>query len=76
MDPSHLSVSGVYFEAEHVYVVRIGDKTPHVHFHFVPRFPGTPRDVWQATLWQWPDGRKASADDMVAITRKFVEFSR
>src|ERR1700722_4518007 len=39
--------------AEHVYIVRIGDKTPHLHFHFVPRFPGTPKEVWGPLLWQW-----------------------
>ena len=60
--------------AEHVYAVRIGDKTPHLHFHFVPRFPGTPKEVWSPTLWQWPGGRKATADDMIAITKKFVAF--
>src|SRR5580698_2616268 len=37
--------------AEHVYIVRIGDKTPHLHFHLVPRFAGTPKEVWGPQLW-------------------------
>jgi diadenosine tetraphosphate (Ap4A) HIT family hydrolase len=28
--------------AEHVYVLRIGDRDPHIHFHLLPKFPGEP----------------------------------
>jgi histidine triad (HIT) family protein len=55
--------------AEHVYVVRIGDVTPHLHFHFIPRFAGTPREAWGPLLNRWPGGRKASPEDMIEITK-------
>ena len=64
---SHLLESKL--KAEHVYIVRIGDKTPHLHFHFVPRFPGTPKEVWGPQLWLWPGGRKASEQDMITVTQ-------
>lgn len=32
--------------AEHVYVFRINDKVPHLHFHLIPRYPQTPREFW------------------------------
>lgn len=28
--------------AEHVYVLRVGDRDPHIHFHVLPKFPGEP----------------------------------
>jgi histidine triad (HIT) family protein len=57
--------------AEHVYIVRIGDKTPHLHFHFVPRYPGTPQEFWGPLLWQWTGSKKASAQEMIAFTERF-----
>jgi diadenosine tetraphosphate (Ap4A) HIT family hydrolase len=60
--------------AEHVYVVRIGDKVPHLHFHLVPRFPGTPRDFWGPLLFQWPMGKKATPQEMVQITEKLKNY--
>lgn len=33
-------------EAEHVYSFVIGDHVPHLHIHFVGRYPGAPREYW------------------------------
>lgn len=41
--------------AEHVYVFRINDKVPHLHFHLVPRYPGTPKEYWGYKITQYPD---------------------
>jgi diadenosine tetraphosphate (Ap4A) HIT family hydrolase len=47
--------------ADHVYVWALGgapdsERTPrHLHVHLVPRYPGTPREYWGATITRWPD---------------------
>jgi len=41
--------------AEHVYILRINDKVAHLHFHLVPRYPGTPREHWGPQIMNWPD---------------------
>lgn len=56
--------------AEHVYIFRIGDKTPHLHFHLVPRFPGTPKEAWGTSLYESPLGRKATALEIKDISSK------
>jgi diadenosine tetraphosphate (Ap4A) HIT family hydrolase len=56
--------------AEHVYIVRIGDVTPHLHFHFVPRFSDTSKEFWGPLLFRWPGSRKATAQDMIAVSEK------
>ncbi len=56
--------------AEHVYLFRIGDVTPHLHFHAVPRFAGTPREMWGIYLYENPHGRKASESEIVSISEK------
>lgn len=41
--------------AEHVYVFRINDKVAHLHFHLVPRYPGTPKEFWGLKIMEWPE---------------------
>jgi histidine triad (HIT) family protein len=60
--------------AEHVYVVRIGDVTRHLHFHFVPRFKDTPQEFWGPLLFRWAGSRKATAADMIKITETLKSF--
>ncbi len=60
--------------AEHTYVVRIGDKTKHLHFHLVPRFAGTPQEFWGPLLFRWAGGRKATPQDMIQITGNLRNF--
>jgi diadenosine tetraphosphate (Ap4A) HIT family hydrolase len=40
--------------AEHVYLWRLGDGWPHLHFHLVPRYPGTPDEFHGPTVREWP----------------------
>ncbi len=56
-------------EAEHVYVLRIGDITPHLHFHFVPRYPGAPRESWGPLHHQWPQGPKVESEEIIKISK-------
>jgi diadenosine tetraphosphate (Ap4A) HIT family hydrolase len=60
--------------AEHVYLFRIGDVTAHLHFHAVPRFKDTPRDMWGIYLYENPLGRKASEVEIVSISEKARRF--
>lgn len=41
--------------AEHVYMFRINDKVKHLHFHLIPRYPGTPREFWGLKINEWPN---------------------
>lgn len=40
--------------AEHVYLSRINDKVAHLHFHLIPRYPGTPKEFWGRKIWEYP----------------------
>jgi histidine triad (HIT) family protein len=61
--------------AEHVYLVRIGDKTPHLHFHFVPRYPGTPKEFWGPLLNTFANSAPdVGATEMAEITDKIKRF--
>ncbi len=61
-------------EAEHVYTVRIGDVTPHLHFHLVPRYKNAPRDTWGALHFRWAEGPKATPQDMKVISQKIRDY--
>jgi len=39
--------------AEHVYLLRLGDGWRHLHYHFVPRYPGTPEDYRGLEVRDW-----------------------
>jgi diadenosine tetraphosphate (Ap4A) HIT family hydrolase len=41
-------------KAEHVYLLRLGDGWPHLHFHFIPRYPGTPEEYRGIEVRDWP----------------------
>ncbi|MDZ4676342.1 MAG: HIT domain-containing protein [Oligoflexia bacterium] len=61
--------------AEHVYIFRIGDKTPHLHFHIVPRYANTPKEVWGTGIYEWPMARRAQTRELIEISdglRKFL----
>lgn len=40
--------------AEHVYLLRLGDGWAHLHFHLVPRYPGTPKEYRGIEVRDWP----------------------
>ena len=61
-------------EAEHTYLFRIGDVTPHLHFHAVPRFKGTSRDRWGIYLYENPLERKADVTEIQNISKNMRAF--
>jgi diadenosine tetraphosphate (Ap4A) HIT family hydrolase len=54
---------------EHVYVFRINDQVPHLHFHLVPRYPGTPREAWGFKIWDWAGAPKIGLEDVRSLSR-------
>ncbi|HIQ04427.1 MAG TPA: HIT family protein [Anaerolineae bacterium] len=58
--------------AENVYAFVVGDRVPHLHFHLIPRHPGTPEEYWGARIDEWPDvptGDEAEIAVLVARLR-------
>jgi diadenosine tetraphosphate (Ap4A) HIT family hydrolase len=53
--------------AEHVYLWRLGDGWPHVHFHLVPRYPGTPEEYYGLAVRDWPGVRRYGWEGLAAI---------
>ena len=60
--------------AEHTYLFRIGDITPHLHFHAVPRFPNTPREHWGIRLYENALSRKAQISEVQIISENMRQF--
>jgi histidine triad (HIT) family protein len=60
--------------ALHVYMLRIGDVTPHLHFHFVPRYADAPKESWGPLHYKWERGPKASSRDMIEISQNLREL--
>lgn len=56
--------------ANHTYFFRIGDITKHLHFHLVPRYPDTPKEIWGVYIFQNPKGPKASLEDILELSKK------
>ncbi|GAB3490157.1 hypothetical protein GCM10027572_12860 [Flexivirga lutea] len=46
--------------AEHVYVIRVGHRWPHLHVMLLARWPGTPTDVPWMAVDEWPGARRGS----------------
>jgi diadenosine tetraphosphate (Ap4A) HIT family hydrolase len=53
--------------AEHVYVMRLGDGWPHLHYHLVPRYPGTPKDYRGLEVRDWPGIARCGWDEIAAM---------
>lgn len=62
--------------AEHVYVQRINDKVPHLHFHLISRFSETPREFWGLKLTSWPDRPKASPSEVQSAAQRLRTRAR
>ena len=60
--------------AEHVYAAVIGDGTPHLHVHLLPRYPGTPREYWWTRVDEWPDARRGLAPEITELVRSLREY--
>jgi diadenosine tetraphosphate (Ap4A) HIT family hydrolase len=58
-------------QAEHVYCFRINDKTAHLHFHLIPRYPNTPKAFWGTNIMACPTSPKlATLEEIQAIATK------
>ena len=55
--------------AEHIYAAVIGDGTPHLHVHLLPRYPGTPREYWWDHVDEWPDARRGREPEITTFVR-------
>jgi histidine triad (HIT) family protein len=53
-----------FLGAEHVYLFRINDKVPHLHFHLVPRYANTPKDFWGPSIMNWTGSEKISLQEV------------
>jgi histidine triad (HIT) family protein len=52
-------------KAEHIYLFVLGHHVDHLHYHLIPRYPGTPREYWGVRVDEWPD---APRGDETAVT--------
>ena len=60
-------------EAEHVYCFRINDKTPHLHFHLIPRYPDTPKEYWGTNIMACTTSPKlASLEEIRATVQSLI----
>ena len=59
--------------AEHVYVFRINDQVPHLHFHLVPRYKGTPKEFWGIKMWDWSGLPKIGFDEIRTVSDRLAE---
>lgn len=57
-----------FLKAQHVYVFRINDKVPHLHFHLIPRFNETPKEYWGLKITDWPDSEALSLTQIVKLS--------
>lgn len=56
--------------AEHVYLYRINDKVPHLHFHLIPRYPNTPREFWGLKITAYEGSPKIKLPEIRALSEK------
>jgi diadenosine tetraphosphate (Ap4A) HIT family hydrolase len=53
--------------AEHVYLLRVGHRMPHLHVHLVPRWPETPDEVPWVHVDDWPGARRGAPEQAAAL---------
>jgi diadenosine tetraphosphate (Ap4A) HIT family hydrolase len=53
--------------AEHVYSLVLGHQVPHLHFHVIPRYPGTPKDYWGLRVLEWPAAPRGGPAEVAAF---------
>ncbi len=56
--------------AEHVYLYRINDKVAHLHFHLIPRYPGTPKEYWGTKIMEWGGAEKLKLEQVRLLSEK------
>ncbi|MCP4427068.1 MAG: HIT family protein [Chloroflexi bacterium] len=57
--------------AEHIYLFVMGHHVDHLHYHLLPRYPGTPREYWGTRIDEWPD---APRGDVAAVEQLCVRL--
>ena len=53
--------------AEHVYLARLGDGWPHLHFHLLARYAGTPAEYRGLNVREWPGVARCNRTQAAAI---------
>lgn len=53
--------------AEHIYLFVMGHHVDHLHYHLIPRYPGTPREYWGVRVDEWPDAPRGDAEAIEEI---------
>ncbi len=56
--------------AQHVYLARLGDGWPHLHFHILPRYPGTPERYRGLEVRDWPGVARCDRAKAAAIAEQ------
>jgi histidine triad (HIT) family protein len=56
--------------AEHVYIARLGDGWAHLHFHIVPRYPGTPERYHGLDVRGWQGVARCDRAKSAAIAEQ------
>ena len=57
---------------EHTYIFTIMHQVPHLHFHLVPRFEGTPEKYWDRGLHDWPEAPKLDQAGIEDLSKKLA----
>jgi histidine triad (HIT) family protein len=56
--------------AEHIYLARLGDGWPHLHFHILPRYAGTPATYRGMNVRDWPGIARCNRPQAAAIAQQ------
>jgi diadenosine tetraphosphate (Ap4A) HIT family hydrolase len=59
--------------AEHVYLLRLGDGWAHLHFHLLPRYPGTPEQYRAMEVRDWPGVPRCDWSATAAVAAQLRE---
>lgn len=60
-------------DAERTYVAVLGHHVPHLHVWLVPRYPGTPAELWGTDVLRWDDAPVASYEEIAALCQRIRE---
>ncbi len=60
--------------AEHLYLFVLGHHVDHLHYHLLPRYPGTPREFWGVRIDEWPAAPRGDATVIAALCDRLRNF--